>query len=60
MPIDETKKVKLVQEVPEPPRLTPADLKQVDEEARAWHEAFTRQTASMEVITSDDLKVRAR
>ena len=60
MPTDQNKRVKLVQEVPDPPQLTPAVLRRVNEEARAWHEAFTRQTASMEVITAEDLKVRAR
>jgi hypothetical protein len=57
--VDE-KKIKLAKEVPDPPQLTSAVLQEIADEAREWHDAFTRQTVPMEKITADDLKVRAR
>ncbi len=59
MAVEETK-IKLATEVPDPPQLTPAVMREIADEAREWHTAFTEQTVPMEKITADDLKVRAR
>lgn len=57
---DNTNKVKVVSRVSDPPTLTPADVVRIQEESQRLHEAFTARTASMEILTVDDLKIRAK
>jgi len=57
---DNTSKIKVVSEVSDPPDITTADLSRIQQESRQLHEAFTARTGSMEILTIDDLKVRAK
>ncbi len=57
---DNTNKIKVVSTVSDPPALTTADLSRIQQESQRLHEAFTARTASMEILTADDLKVRAK
>lgn len=54
------RKVKVVTKVPSPPEVTTEMLEKAAEEARDWREAYAAQTLSMETVTSDELKVRAK
>lgn len=53
-------KVRLVTNVPEPPELTPEVLDEIAAQARSWHAEFVRQTAPMEWLTGDDLRILVR
>jgi hypothetical protein len=55
-----TDKIKVVSKVSAPPELSAADLSRIQQESQRLHEAFTARTASMEILTADDLKVRAK
>lgn len=57
---DNTNKIKVVSKVSDPPALSVADLSRIQQESKRLHDAFTARTASMEVLTADDLKVRAK
>lgn len=58
--MDNDEKLKLATSVPEPPELTTEALRQIGDQAKQWRTAFALQTSGMEVMTADDLKVRAR
>jgi len=51
-------KIKCVSKVSDPPVLSAVDVVRIQQEARRLHDAFTARTASMELLTVDDLKVR--
>jgi hypothetical protein len=53
-------KIKVVSKVSDPPALSAADLTRIQQESERLHTAFTERTASMEILTVDDLKVRAK
>ena len=53
-------KIKIVSKVSDPPAITTADLSRIEQESQRLHEAFTARTARMEILTADDLKVRAK
>lgn len=53
-------KIKVVSTVSDPPALTAADLSRIQQESARLHEAFAARTASMEILTVDDLKVRVK
>jgi hypothetical protein len=53
-------KVKLVQDVPPPPPITPEVRARLVEEAKLWRAEFAERIAAVEAITSDDLKIRVR
>ncbi|HWU87415.1 MAG TPA: hypothetical protein VN253_09075 [Kofleriaceae bacterium] len=57
---DNTNKIKVVSKVSDPPALSAADLARIQQESERLHTAFTKRTASMEILTADDLKVRAK
>lgn len=57
---DNTNKIKVVSKVSDPPAITMGDLSRVQQESQRLHEAFTARTVSMEILTVDDLKVRAK
>lgn len=57
---DNTDKIKVVSKVSDPPVLSSADLSRIQQESRHLHDAFTARTASMEILTVDDLKVRTK
>lgn len=57
---DNTNKTKVVSKVSDPPALSAADLSRIQQESVQLHAAFTARTASMEILTGDDLKVRAK
>jgi hypothetical protein len=57
---DNTNKIKVVSQVSDPPAITTADLSRIQQESQRLHEAFTTRTSSMEILTVDDLKVRAK
>ena len=46
--------------VPDPPRMTPDELRVVAEEGRRWHEDFQRRTRPMECLDAADLAVTVR
>jgi len=54
---DNTNKIKVVSTVSDPPALTAADLARIQQESQRLHERFTARTASMEILTLDDLKI---
>ena len=56
----EKPKVKLVQDVPEPPTITPEVRDRLVQEAKAWRAEFAARIAAVEAITSEDLKIRIR
>jgi len=55
-----TNKIKVVLKVSDPPALSAADLTRIQQESERLHTAFTERTASMEILTADDLKVLIR
>ncbi len=57
---ENTNKIKVVSKVSDPPALSAADLTRIQQESVRLHTAFTERTASMEILTVDDLKVRAK
>jgi len=57
---DNTNKIKVVSKVSDPPAITTADLSRIQQESQQLHEAFTARTARMEILTVDDLKIRAK
>ncbi len=57
---DNTNKTKVVSKVSDPPALSTADLSRIQQEFAQLYAAFTARTASMEILTGDDLKVRAK
>lgn len=57
---DNTNKIKVVSKVSDPPAISATDLSRIQQESQRLHEAFTARTASMEILTVDDLKVRAK
>jgi hypothetical protein len=57
---DNTNKIKVVSKVSDPPALTAADLARIQQESQRLYEAFIARTASMEILTADDLKVRVK
>jgi hypothetical protein len=46
--------------LPEPQKLTPEALERLGEEFRAWSAALETRTQAMEVLTSQDLRARAK
>jgi len=46
--------------LPAPQKLTPAILDQLGEEFRAWSEALESRTQAMEIMTSTDMRTRAK
>lgn len=57
---DNTSKIKVVSNVSDPPALSAKDLSRIQQESQRLHDAFTARTASMEILTVDDRKVRAK
>lgn len=57
---DNTSKIKVASNVSDPPTLSATDLSRIQQESQRLHDAFTARTASMEVLTVDDLKIRAK
>jgi hypothetical protein len=57
---DNTHKSKVVSKVSDPPALSAVDLSWIQQESQRLHDAFTARTASMEILTADDLKVRVK
>ena len=57
---DNTNKIKVVSKVSDPPTLSEDALSRIQQESQRFHDAFTARTASMELLTVDDLKVRAK
>jgi hypothetical protein len=57
---DNTNRIKVVSEVSDPPTLSTTDLSRIQQESQRLHDAFTARTASLEILTADDLKVRAK
>jgi len=55
-----TNNIKIVSKVSDPPALSAADLSRIQQESQRLHDAFTARTASMEILTADDLKVRTK
>lgn len=54
------KRAKLVTDVSDPPKLGTADIERIGQESQRLHDAFNARTASMEILTADDLKVRVK
>lgn len=50
----------IVSKVSDPPEITTEDLIRIEQESKLLHEAFIKRTASMEKMTSDDLKTIIR
>lgn len=44
--------------VSDPPMLSVADLHKLQQDSRRLYDAFMARTRSMEILTSDDLKIR--
>ena len=57
---DNTNKIKVVSTVSDPPAFSVADLSRIQQESQRLHDAFTARTASMEILTADDLKIRVK
>ena len=57
---DNTSKIKVVSNVSDPPALSATDLSRLQQESQRLHDAFTARTASMEILTVDDLKIRVK
>lgn len=57
---DTAQRVKVVAEVSDPPKLSAADVARIQQESARLYEAFTARTASMEILTIDDLRIRAK
>jgi len=57
---DHTNKIKVVSKVSDPPAITTADLTRIRHESQQLHEAFNARTASMEILTIEDLKIRTK
>jgi hypothetical protein len=57
---DRADKIKLVQDVPEPPAFTEDVRRRLAAEADQWHEAFSPKVAAIEAVTPEDLRVRVR
>lgn len=55
-----TSLVKLATVASDPPRLSAAEIQRIAGEAHAAGEEFSNRTASMEMLTVDDLRVRAK
>ncbi len=53
-------KIKVVSKVSDPPAFSAADLSRIEQESQRLHDAFTARTASMEILTADDLKIRVK
>lgn len=52
--------IKVAANLPPPPKLTAQDLRQIDAEATALRAAVNRDTASLERLTAEDLRIRLR
>jgi hypothetical protein len=52
--------IKVATNLPPPPTLTAQDFQQIDAEATALRAAFNRDTASLERLTAEDLRIRLR
>ena len=50
--------IKVVSTVSDPPALAAEDLSRIQQESQRLYAAFTARTASMEILTADDLKIR--
>lgn len=59
-PVEHKPKVKLAREVPEPPPITEELRQQLIAEARAWRAEVAEKVKAIELVTSDDLRVRTR
>lgn len=57
---NDTSRTRIVSDVSDPPALSAADVAEIRRESQRLRQAFTARTASMEVLTADDLKVRAK
>lgn len=57
---DNTNRIKVVSQVSDPPVITPADLNRIQQESQEVRDAFASRTARMEILTVEDLKVRAK
>lgn len=53
-------KIKVVSKVSDPPTFSMDDLSRIQQESERLHDAFTARTASMEILTADDLKIRVK
>ena len=52
--------MKVVSKVSDPPALSDVDVARIQHESRQLHDAFMARTASMELLTAEDLKVRVK
>lgn len=57
---DSTQPLELARNLPTPPALSREDLEQIREEGLAFSAALTRDTASLERLTAEDLRIRLR
>lgn len=53
-------KVRLARDVPVPPAITDQVREQLAAEAREWRAEVAGKVAAIELVTSEDLRVRAR
>lgn len=53
-------RIKVAKDLPPPPALSAADLQRIDDEAQIWRAAVAKGTASLERLTSEDLRIRLR
>lgn len=60
MPTEIKVPVRVATDVPDAPKLTPEVLAALADEARKCRDVFVTLSASMESLTPDDLKARAR
>lgn len=58
--MDQKPKIKLARTVPEPPPITEALRDQLVAEARIWRAEVAERVKAIELVTADDLRVRAR
>lgn len=52
--------VKIVSKVSDPPTISAVDVSRIRQESQQLHDAFSARTASIEILTVDDLKSRAK
>lgn len=57
---EDTRKIKVVVTVSDPPVLSTTEIARLQRESDRLHDSLATRTASMEVLTVDDLRVRAK
>ena len=53
-------KIKIVSQVSDPPTISSSDIVRIRQESQRLGDAFAARTTSMEILTVDDLKIRAK